>query len=92
MKNDVNIKIYGTDWCSDCTRAKTFLDKYQVEYNWFNIELDKELQDYVREMNNGKQIVPTIVFDDESYASDRIDFSWQESFDQNNDDILLNRR
>ena len=64
MKNDVNIKIYGTDWCSDCTRAKTFLDKYQVEYNWFNIELDKELQDYVREMNNGKQIVPTIVFDD----------------------------
>jgi len=64
MKNDVNIKIYGTDWCSDCTRAKSFLDKYQVEYNWFNIELDKELQDYVREMNNGKQIVPTIVFDD----------------------------
>ena len=64
MKNDVNIKIYGTDWCSDCTRAKTFLDKYQVEYNRFNIELDKELQDYVREMNNGKQIVPTIVFDD----------------------------
>ena len=64
MKNDVNIKIYGTDWCSDCTRAKAFLDKYQVEYNWFNIELDKELQDYVREMNNGKQIVPTIVFDD----------------------------
>ena len=64
MKNDVNIKIYGTDWWSDCTRAKSFLDKYQVEYNWFNIELDKELQDYVREMNNGKQIVPTIVFDD----------------------------
>ena len=64
MKNDVNIKIYGTDWCSDCTRAKTFLDKYQVEYNWFNIELDKELQDYVREMNNGKQIVPTIIFND----------------------------
>ena len=64
MKNDVNIKIYGTDWCSDCTRVKSFLDKYQVEYNWFNIELDKELQDYVREMNNGKQIVPTIVFDD----------------------------
>ena len=64
MKNNLNIKIYGTDWCSDCTRAKSFLDKYQVEYNWFNIELDKELQDYVREMNNGKQIVPTIVFDD----------------------------
>tara|TARA_B100001750_G_scaffold245029_1_gene263700 strand:+ start:1657 stop:1908 length:252 start_codon:yes stop_codon:yes gene_type:complete len=64
MKNNLNIKIYGTDWCSDCTRAKSFLDKYQVEYNWFNIELDKELQDYVREMNNGKQIVPTIIFND----------------------------
>ena len=61
-----NIRIYGTNWCSDCTRSKAFLDNHEIEYSWFNIELDPELQKYVRKINNGKQIVPTIIFSDNS--------------------------
>jgi glutaredoxin len=61
-----NIRIYGTNWCSDCTRSKVFLDNHQIEYSWFNIELNPELQKYVRKINNGKQIVPTIIFSDNS--------------------------
>jgi len=65
MENS-NIKIYGTDWCADCTRAKSFLDNHKVKYDWFNIELDNDLLKYVLEVNNGKRIVPTIVFNDGS--------------------------
>ncbi|MBN17906.1 MAG: NrdH-redoxin [Chloroflexi bacterium] len=63
---DSNIKIYGTDWCSDCIRAKSFLDENQIQYDWFNIELDDNLLNYVLKVNNGKRIVPTIVFNDGS--------------------------
>ncbi|MCH2304848.1 MAG: NrdH-redoxin [SAR202 cluster bacterium] len=65
MKN-FNIKIYGTDWCSDCIRAKSFLDSNKINYQWFNIELDERLLNYVLEINNGKRIVPTIIFEDGS--------------------------
>ena len=61
-----NIKIYGTDWCSDCIRAKSFLDSNKINYEWFNIELDERLLNYVLEINNGKRIVPTIIFEDGS--------------------------
>ena len=63
---DSNIKIYGTDWCSDCIRSKSFLDENQIQYDWFNIELDDNLLNYVLKVNNGKRIVPTIVFNDGS--------------------------
>ena len=65
MKN-FNIKIYGTDWCSDCIRAKSFLDSNKINYEWFNIELDERLLNNVLEINNGKRIVPTIIFEDGS--------------------------
>ena len=65
MKN-FNIKIYGTDWCSDCIRAKSFLDSNKINYEWLNIELDERLLNYVLEINNGKRIVPTIIFEDGS--------------------------
>ena len=65
MKN-FNIKIYGTDWCYDCIRAKSFLDSNKINYQWFNIELDERLLNYVLEINNGKRIVPTIIFEDGS--------------------------
>ena len=61
-----NIRIYGTNWCSDCTRSKAFLDNHEIEYAWFNIELNPELQKYVRKINNGKQIVPIIISSDDS--------------------------
>ena len=32
----------------------------------FNIELDERLLNYVLEINNGKRIVPTIIFEDGS--------------------------
>ena len=49
MENS-NIKIYGTNWCSDCTRAKSFLDNHKIEYDWLNIELDNDLLKYVLDL------------------------------------------
>ena len=60
------IRVFGAPWCGDCTRAERFLEEYQVPYEWIDIDRDQEAQTYVREVNNGKRIIPTILFPDGS--------------------------
>ena len=60
------ITVYGTTWCSDCKRAKRFLGDQQVEYKWIDVEQNEEARKFVEEHNDGKTIIPTIVFDDGS--------------------------
>ena len=61
-----NIKLYGTDWCSDCKRSKKFLGEQRVHYEYINIEENEEGQAYVRELQQGGLSIPTIVFEDGS--------------------------
>jgi glutaredoxin-like protein len=60
------IKIYGADWCPDCRRSKAFLEEHQVAYEWIDVDQDGEAQTYVRRVNNGRRIIPTILFPDGS--------------------------
>ena len=61
-----NITVYGTKWCGDCARSKSFLDSNQIQYEWVDIEDDPEGRAYVLRVNDGKRVVPTIAFDDGS--------------------------
>lgn len=62
----VPIKVYGAPWCPDCKRAKKFLGEQKVPYEWIDIEENAEGRRLVLEKNNGKQIIPTIFFEDGS--------------------------
>lgn len=61
-----NIKLYGTNWCSDCKRSKKFLGEQRVHYEYINIEEDAEGQAFVQKVQNGGLTIPTIVFEDGS--------------------------
>lgn len=61
-----NIKVYGTTWCSDCKRAKQFFGEQRVHYDFVDVDADAEGMAYVEEVNDGKQIIPVIVFEDGS--------------------------
>ena len=61
------VTIYGAYWCPDCRRAKKFLGEQFVPYKWVDIEQDKEGEMYVLQKNDGKRIIPTIVFEDDSF-------------------------
>jgi glutaredoxin-like protein len=58
------IMMYSTEWCGDCKRAKSFFDEYQVQYEDINIEEDPNGAAFVRTLNNGQRIIPTIIFPD----------------------------
>ncbi len=60
------IVVYGADWCPDCSRAKKYLSQQMANFRWVDIERDPEARAYVERVNNGKRIIPTIVFEDGS--------------------------
>ncbi len=61
-----NIKLYGTLWCSDCKMTKKFLGEQRVHYDFIDVEMDKDGLALVEKVNNGKQVIPTLVFEDGS--------------------------
>ena len=61
------VTVYGAYWCPDCRRAKKFLGEQFIPYKWVDIEQDKEGEMYVLQKNDGKRIIPTIVFEDDTF-------------------------
>jgi len=64
---DTKVTVYGAYWCPDCRRAKKFLGEQFVPYHWVDIEQDKDGEIVVLEKNQGKRIIPTIVFEDGTF-------------------------
>lgn len=65
-KENAQIVMYSTSWCPDCHRAKYLLDEYGVSYINIDVEEDPEGLAFVKQVNNGQRVVPTIVFPDNS--------------------------
>ena len=58
--------VYGAPWCPDCRRSKQFLGEHRIPYDWVDIDLDEDGRAYVQQVNDGKQIIPTIALEDGS--------------------------
>jgi thioredoxin reductase (NADPH) len=64
------IQLYGASWCPDCRRAKKFLADQRVDFDWHDIDDRDDLQALVEERNDGRRIIPTIVFADGSHLAE----------------------
>jgi thioredoxin reductase (NADPH) len=64
--SEPQITVYGAYWCPDCRRSKQFLGEHQIPYQWVDIEQDPAGEEFVIAKNNGKRIIPTVVFGDGS--------------------------
>ena len=64
------ITVYGAQWCPDCRRSKAFLADLRVPFHYVDLESEPEAVDTVLELNDGKQIIPTIVFPDGSHVAE----------------------
>ena len=58
------IRMLGTSWCGDCARSKALLNRHEVPYEWTDIELDDQAAAEVERLNDGRRVVPTILFED----------------------------
>ncbi len=57
------IRIYTTELCGDCHRAKAFLKNRNIPYEEINIEETPGAAEIVTRANNGKRAVPTLEVD-----------------------------
>ena len=64
--SELKITIYGTVWCGDCMRSRRYLEKYNIEYDWIDIDQDQQGEIFVLKINHGMRSVPTILFPDGS--------------------------
>lgn len=54
------VRIYTTNWCPDCRRAKQFLIASGIAFEEINIEETEGAAEYVIAANQGKRRVPTL--------------------------------
>ncbi|MDQ1720615.1 MAG: thioredoxin reductase [Pseudonocardiales bacterium] len=62
----MTITMYGTGWCGDCKRAKQFFGEQRVHYAFVDVDADPRAKAKIEALNDGKTVIPTIVFEDGS--------------------------
>ena len=60
----MSFTIYSTSWCGPCKRLKRQLAELNINYQEIDIEQSPEAAALVESLNNGDQMVPTLVFSD----------------------------
>ncbi len=60
------VKFYGAMWCGDTRRARAWMDKFKVSYEWIDVDKNKDGEEYVKSVNNGFRSIPTLLFPDGS--------------------------
>jgi len=68
--SESTIVLYGAEWCPDCRRSKAFLRDQRIQYTYVDLEQHPDEAATVLEYNDGKQIIPTIVFPDGSHLAE----------------------
>jgi thioredoxin reductase (NADPH) len=61
------LTVYGAAWCPHCKRVKNFLSAHRVVYDRIDIDEHPEAIDKVKELQNGGQIIPTVVYRDGTF-------------------------
>ena len=59
--------VYGAPWCPHCKRVKRFFAAHRVPYENVDIDERPEAIDTLKELQNGGQIIPTVVYADGSH-------------------------
>jgi mycoredoxin len=58
------LTIFSTTWCGPCRRLKGQLQIEGIPFTAVDIETDPEAEAFVKEVNRGYAVVPTVLFPD----------------------------
>lgn len=64
-----NIAVYGSKTCADTVRACRFLDSSSTPYEFKDVDLAPEYNDYVAGLNGGKRVIPTLRIDGDTLVN-----------------------
>ncbi len=58
------LTVYGAPWCPHCKRVKKFLAAHRVRYTNIDIDTEPGAIDRLKQLQDGGQIIPTVVYAD----------------------------
>jgi thioredoxin reductase (NADPH) len=61
------LTVYGAPWCPHCKRVKRFLASHRIPYQNVDIDQRPEAIETIKELQDGGQIIPTVVYTDGSH-------------------------
>jgi thioredoxin reductase (NADPH) len=61
------LTVYGAPWCPHCKRVKRFLAAHRVPYENIDIDERPEAIGTLKELQDGGQIIPTVIYADGSH-------------------------
>ncbi len=61
------LSVYGAPWCPHCKRVKKFLAAHRVSYEYVDVDEHPEAIEHIKELQDGGQIIPTVVYADGSH-------------------------
>ena len=59
-----DLTVYGAAWCPHCKRVKKFLAAHRVPYTSVDIDDHPEVIERLKQLQDGGQIIPTVVYRD----------------------------
>ncbi|MFI6296369.1 mycoredoxin [Nonomuraea sp. NPDC050790] len=57
------LTVYTTTWCGPCKRLKSQLSREGISFSEVDIEANPGAAAFVESVNNGNQVVPTVVIE-----------------------------
>lgn len=66
------ITMYGADWCKDCRRAKAYLDREGVAYDYVDLVATPDAAEDAKRIS-GRTNIPVVVFPDGSHLVEPTD-------------------
>ncbi|MFI9556882.1 mycoredoxin [Nonomuraea endophytica] len=57
------LTVYTTTWCGPCKRLKSQLSREGISFSEVDIEANPSAAAFVESVNNGNQVVPTVVIE-----------------------------
>ncbi|MGP8059338.1 MAG: FAD-dependent oxidoreductase [Acidimicrobiales bacterium] len=64
---EATLTLYGASWCPHCKRVKRFLAAHRVHYDFVDIDGNPAAIERLKELQDGGQIIPTVVYADGTY-------------------------
>ena len=67
------VKMYSADWCHDCKAVLSFFEEKNIDYKVINVDTDPKAIERLKQLCDGKKIVPTLEINGKVYINPTID-------------------
>ena len=64
-----HVTIYAASWCPFCQNLIAGLKENGTPFEAWDVEKHDDLSEWVKSVNNGDRIVPTVLYSDGSHAT-----------------------